>query len=155
MGTYQAAKIEVSGIDNFRSFDQKYPAQLSDSDDPVASYSPLYSNFIPNKSTYDKFRAIKMDGNRYTEKFATYIQHKTFVDVKSDHKWRVASFKQQEMATVSDTNIVSSTMVERVSEDEIIEQASIVVGNYPYRPEFEEDVIDWMNVINKKGKLLL
>ena len=152
MGTYQSTKIEVVGIDNLRSFDQKYPAQISDVDDPISAYSSLYANSAMNKESQEKLRAIKVGANSQSENFVTYVQRKNFIDVKTNHKWRVASFRQQELVEVSDTNIVNSTMVERVSEDDIVEQASMVVGNYPYRPEFEEDIIDWINVINKKGK---
>ena len=155
IGNYQADKIEVVGIDNLRSFDQKFPSQISDLDDPITSYSPIYSNFMPSKSTYDKLKAIKSDTHRDSGNFTTYIQRKNFIDVKTDHRWRVASFRQQELVSVTDTNMVNSTMVERVTEEEIVEQASMVIGNYPYRPEFEEDIIGWMNVINKKGKNII
>ena len=152
--SYQAAKIEVTGIDNFRSFDLKFPYQLSDKDDPVANYSSIYASQQPGQVTYDKLRMAQGTQNRSSQRFTNFIQHKNFVDVKKDFPWRLTSIRQQELLTVSDENMESSMMVERISEEDIVEQASMVIGDYPYRPEVEEEVISWLNIINKKGNKL-
>ena len=150
---YEAAKQEITGIQSLRSFDQKFPAQLSDREDPVAEHSSIYANWMPSQATNDKMHAIRRDQNRTSDSFATYLQRKNFVNVTTDHRWRIASIRQQQLASTSDNNLMNSIMVERVSEEDIIEQASLVVGEYPYRPEVEEDIVNWLNVINKKGKL--
>lgn len=149
LGTYQAAKLEVTGIDNLRSFDLKYPYHFSDSTDPVTKYSPLYSNVVVNKSATTK-RQESTTGP-VSPQAKAYLENKKFIDTKTNYKWRAASFKQQELAEVSSENITNTITIERITEDDIVEQASILIGQYPYKPSFEQDAIDWMNVINKTG----
>ena len=153
MGTYRASKLEVWGIDNFKSFDSKYPFQYSDHTDPVAGYSDLYNKMIPSFQSGLQMNRIRTTGQSDETKVKTYLQRKTFVDTQSNVAWRASSHRQQEMAEVSTENISNSVTGRRVSEEDIAEQASIIVGEYPYKPELEQDVIDWLNVINQRGNL--
>lgn len=152
MGTYQAGKLEVTGINSFKSFDLKYPYQYSDHTDPVANYSDKYAKDIPKDDTYMQLQRLRIADERpNTAQTRKYLGRKTFIDIKTNVKWRAVSFKQKELADVSDNNITNSTTIERMSEENIVEQASMVIGEYPYKAEMEQDVLDWLNVTNKTG----
>ena len=154
VGTYRASRLEVTGIDNFKSYDSKFPYQYSDHSDPVAKYSDKYSKHVPSTSNSVQMHRLRADNQLDEGRARNYLQRKTFIDTRTNVAWRASSHRQQELADESDRNISNSVTVERVSEENIVEQASIIVGEYPYKPELEQDVIDWLNVINHRGKLL-
>ena len=152
IGTYRAHKLEVTGIDSFKSFDSKFPYQYSDHTDPVAKYSDLYNKMIPSSMSTIQLSRLRTADQSEDQSARTYLQRKTFVNTQTNYAWRMSSVRQQELAEVSDINITNSTTIERNSEEDIVEQASLIVGEYPYKAELEQDVLDWLNVINHRGK---
>ena len=152
MGTYRANKLEVTGIRTFKSFDSKFPYQYSDYSDPVADYSDIYSK---HRNTSDRLRNVKTAEDSGQGSTQNFIGRKTFVDTQSNYKWRMASVKQNQLTEISTLTINNSVTIERRSEDDILEQASFVIGEFPYKPELEQDVLDWLNVINQTGMTVL
>ena len=47
--------------------------------------------------------------------------------------------------------MANATMVPTVTEEEIREQASLVVGEYPFKPEVVQNINDYLNIINHTG----
>ena len=113
LGTYRASKLEVWGIDNFKSFDSKFPYQYSDHTDQVAQYSDIYSKMIPSVQSHMQLQRIRADTHSDETSARTYLQRKTFVDTQTNVAWRASSYRQQELAEVSDINITNSVTVER------------------------------------------
>ena len=151
LGTYRASKLEVTGINNFKSYDSKFPYQYSDHTDPVARYSDKYTKDVPSTSNNQQMHRLRIGSQLDQGKAKNYLQRKTFINTQQNFAWRASSHRQQELADDSDRNITNSVTVERMSEENIVEQASIIVGEYPYKPELEQDVIDWLNVLNHRG----
>ena len=152
VGTYRASKLEVTGIITFKSYDLKFPYQYSDHTDPVARYSDKYTKDVPSTSNNLQMHRLRIESQLEQGTARNYLQRKTFIDTQRNYAWRASSHRQQELAEESDRNITNSVTIERLSEENIVEQASIIVGEYPYKPELEQDVIDWLNVINHRGK---
>lgn len=148
------AAVRVDGIKTFKSFDFKYPFQYSDKTDPVAKHSQIYRDHIQSQRVIENMRNLSVEASSIEEDSTAgqLLANKEFVDTKNNERWRSIAFKQMDLANVSDNNLLESTMIQRRSEDEIQEQASIIIGQYPFKPEIEQKVIDVMNIINGTGK---
>ena len=154
IATHKKAITRVNGMNSFKTFVCKYPFQYSDKADPVAKYSQLFRE-MQSQQSIDNMRTLSMEACSIEDEgqASNLLAEKRFIDTKSNERWRSISIKQMDLSNVTDNNLLESTMVQRRSEDEILEQASIVIGQFPFHPEIEQKVIDIMNIINGTGNL--